>query len=124
MPRGAKPGEYRGGRKKGTKNRRTLEAEEIFKQTNFNPLRRMIEMVKNPETSEGNRTMLLRELSQYAYPKRKAVEHSGGLELNHGVAHIPTPVTEEDWPFTEATYAEHTNGASTNGHYTNGVGGE
>jgi len=38
-----------------------------------------------------------RDLMQYKYPKRKAVEHSGNVQVGTGVMLLQTPMDEEKW---------------------------
>ena len=107
-PKG-KPRPKNAGRKKGTPNKRSQEALEIFRQQNFNPLIRMIKQARETK-DESIRASLLRELAQYAYPKRKAIEHSGpdGGPIEFEVRAIDyfaaiTPVTEGPEPDSQAS---------------------
>jgi hypothetical protein len=65
------------GRRKGTKNKRTLVVEALFAAHDFNPIERMIELCQDPGVSLEIQAVLLKELAQYAHPKRKAIEHRG-----------------------------------------------
>jgi len=84
MPRGAKPGERRGGRAKGTKNRGTLEVEEKLRKLGCDPITGMA-LIAMGIDAQGNsidasidlKAKMLAELAQYILPKRKAVEHTG-----------------------------------------------
>jgi len=53
---------------------------------NYDPLREMIILAKDPSTSLDNRITLHKELAQYVSPKLKAVELtaevSGGIQVN------------------------------------------
>ena len=85
MPRGSKPGERRGGRAKGVKNKGTIEVEAILRRVGCNPIEGMAMMARglDPETKQPAvismeiRSKMHSELAQYVAPKRKAVEHSG-----------------------------------------------
>lgn len=80
MPAGAKPGERRGGREKGTPNRSKLTGltvAEIIASENFDPVIEMIRIAQNPEHSPELRGKMNAEIASYVYPKRKAVEHTG-----------------------------------------------
>lgn len=80
MSRGAKPGERRGGRQKGTPNKATVSVQEKLDKIGLDPIESMARLVKD-EMALGLECMdktlvkdLLKELAQYVAPKRKAVE--------------------------------------------------
>lgn len=88
--RGAKKGERRGGREKGTKNKRTVLFEtvrEACERKGYSPAETLIEIASNKKNDSGVRGRAAAELCSYLYPKRKAVEVSGPggspLEHNH-----------------------------------------
>ena len=68
------------GRKKGTPNKRSDSAAETLEQLGFNGLAEMYRMYSDPALPEMARVKLLAEMTQYQYPKRKALEHSGELK--------------------------------------------
>lgn len=77
--KGAKPGERRGGRVKGTPNKRTQEVIEKLAALDCDPIEGMATIAKEAYEARdfqlaGN---MYKELAQYVAPKRKAVEHSG-----------------------------------------------
>ena len=83
MPRGSSPGERRGGRKKGTPNKKTAKAAKTIQETieriGCDPLEAMLEIAIQAK-NEGDLQLSLsayKELAQYVAPKRKAVEVSG-----------------------------------------------
>jgi hypothetical protein len=76
-PKG-KPRHPATGRRKGTKNKHTLLVEALFAAYEFNPIERMIQLCNSSAVPLEIKAMLLKELAQYGWPKRKAVEHSGG----------------------------------------------
>ena len=61
-----------GGRKKGTPNRKTLSALEIFERLNFEPLSELILLIPKLEPSDQAKVFI--HLSSFIYPKRKAIE--------------------------------------------------
>lgn len=67
-----KPRHPNAGRKKGTPNKSSLPIEEVCRFHNCNPLEALIECMKDPE----QRFNAAKELMQYLYPKRKALEVS------------------------------------------------
>lgn len=88
--RGAKKGERRGGRQKGTLNKRTLlfeTAREACQARGYSPIETLIEIARNKKNEASVRGRAAAELCTYLYAKRKAVEHSGPggspIELSH-----------------------------------------
>jgi hypothetical protein len=82
MPRGSKPGERRGGRAKGTKNKRTEKVKKSIQETiekmGCDPLEAMLEIAIEAKKN-GDLSLSLsayKELAQYVAPKRKAIELS------------------------------------------------
>lgn len=71
---GAKKGERRGGRQKGTPNKRTADFFEAL--GDFNPLERLVEIANTTE-DESLAARVCETLLKYMYPQRKAVEVSG-----------------------------------------------
>ena len=79
---GSKPGERRGGRKKGTPNKRTVKTQEtvdkFLEGIGNRPLEAMQEIAEKA-IEIGDLSLALnayKELAQYVAPKRKAIEHS------------------------------------------------
>ena len=70
---GSKKGERRGGRQKGTPNKRTVEFIEAL--GNCNPLESLIEIVETTD-NEGLKASICLTLLKYLYPQRKAIEVS------------------------------------------------
>lgn len=88
--RGAAPGERRGGRKKGTPNKKTALVEEKLAEIGVDPLDIMARIAAGEtlggETPDiGMRKDAAKDLLQYTYPKRKAVEHSGNISLHEAM---------------------------------------
>ena len=66
-----------GGRKSGTPNKKTIAVQEQMEQLGFDPIESMIE-ISNQAMVDKNYALagqMAKELAQYVYPKRKAVEH-------------------------------------------------
>ena len=72
--------EKHGGRKAGTPNKRSQEALQIFGELEFCPLKKVIERLKKPGISDELYTSTCVKLLEFKFPKRKAIEHSIGLE--------------------------------------------
>jgi len=80
-----KKGNKTGGRSKGTKNKRTQEVIDILNRLDCSPIEGLaniatIAMEKQDYTLAGN---MYKELSQYVFPKRKALEVSA--EVSPGI---------------------------------------
>ena len=77
MPRGAKTGERRGGRQKGTPNKRTIAVAEKLAALGCDPIKQMGQIALDESVEVSLRVQVLKELCQYVAPKRKAVEVTG-----------------------------------------------
>jgi hypothetical protein len=77
MPRGAKAGERRGGRQKGTPNKRTIAVAEKLAALGCDPIKQMGQIALDESVEVSLRVQVLKELCQYVAPKRKAVEVTG-----------------------------------------------
>jgi hypothetical protein len=72
---GSKPGERRGGRKKGTPNKTSQKATEII-QEQCEPLKELVRLAKVAEGQGDYPTAIntYKELAKYCYSQRKAIE--------------------------------------------------
>ncbi len=81
MPRGSKPGERRGGIKKGTVHRKTAEFRatvlEKLREMNCDPIEGLAAIANDANTSIDCRAKILVELAQYVYPKLTRAEITG-----------------------------------------------
>lgn len=81
MKPGPKPGSAKtGGRGKGVPNKRSDSAAETLDALGFNGLAEMYRMWSDPSATEASRVKLIAEMTQYQFPKRKALEHSGEVK--------------------------------------------
>lgn len=66
-----------GGRKRGTPNKKTVAVQEQMDQLEFDPIESMIKICNQAMTDKNYALagQMAKELAQYVYPKRKAVEH-------------------------------------------------
>ena len=69
--------EKTGGRVAGTPNKRTLEALEVFGE--FCPLEEIIRKLNSPSIKQEIYLQTCIKLLEYKFPKRKAIEHSVGI---------------------------------------------
>lgn len=67
------------GRRKGTPNKKTQVLSEICEQEGIDPFRALLNMAAK-NSDDQIRLGALKEICQYLYPKRKALEHSGAIE--------------------------------------------
>jgi hypothetical protein len=77
MPRGSAPGGRRGGRKKGTPNRRTTEVTERLAALGCDPIEGMARLAMDQTKSPELCGRMFSELAGFVAPKRRAVEHTG-----------------------------------------------
>ena len=95
---GSKPGERRGGRKKGAANKRTADLVEQLEALNLDPVAELAAAL-HVAKSEGdlpNWINAAKALLPYLYPRRRAVDitsNAGPMQLviNTGVPTDPTP---------------------------------
>ena len=72
-----KPGhEKRGGRKKGTPNKKTQDLMAMCEARGINLFEAFLEIIEDVNADPNLRFSALKEAAQYVYPKRKAIEHS------------------------------------------------
>lgn len=76
--KGAKKGERRGGRIKGTPNKRTQDLIDLIqeKYPDFDPILSLIDISLNDDTPLDIKVTCLKEVAKYIHPQRKAVEVS------------------------------------------------
>jgi|SRR5215208_2309295 len=74
---GSKSGERRGGRCKGTPNKRTLAVAEKLAALGCDPIKQMGQIAMDERVEVSVRVQVLKELCQYVAPKRKALEVTG-----------------------------------------------
>lgn len=79
MPRGAAPGERRGGRKKGVPNKDKMATRESIEKLGCYPLHMIAEAALRYEKEGDFESMVhaCKELAPYMYAKLKSIEHTG-----------------------------------------------
>ena len=85
--RGARLGERRGGRRKGTPNKRTAalrKAIETFAIAGEQPLEVMLSVMRNPDLPPMLRFDAACKAAPYVHPKLAAVQHGGKVDLGLG----------------------------------------
>jgi hypothetical protein len=73
---GSKPGKRRGGRQRGSPNKRTLVVIERLAALRCDPIVGMACITMDEKAPPAIRARMYAELAQYIAPKRKALEHS------------------------------------------------
>lgn len=73
------------GRKKGTPNKMTQDLMKICEEEGVDPFRALLLVYKQAHIAD-TKLSALKEICQYVYPKRKAIEHSG--EINNPFEHM------------------------------------
>ena len=64
-----------GGRKRGTKNKKTLlSADELLLKLNINPIEKLINIASSDEASVEQQIRCWQEVAKYTYPKLKSQE--------------------------------------------------
>ena len=71
-------GRKTGGRTAGTLNRKTVEIVTRLEALGCDPVAGMTAIALNESNAPELRGRMFAELAQYLYPKRKAVQHTGG----------------------------------------------
>ena len=62
-----------GGRKKGSKNKKTLmAADAILIELNINPIEKLVEIAESSESSIERKIRCWQDVAKYAYPKPKS----------------------------------------------------
>jgi len=74
LARGAKPGERRGGRSKGTPNKATKIREELIAASNLTPLQYMLMVLESPEASDADRKWAAQNAAPYVHPRLSSIE--------------------------------------------------
>lgn len=77
MPRGAKPGERRGGRAKGTRNKKTEAQIEAVKEQGMTPLEYLTSVYQSDAVELSQRIDAAKAAAPYVHAKLASVELSG-----------------------------------------------
>ena len=77
-PLGSKPGEYRGGRKKGTPNKASIARQEAIAASGLTPLDYMLSVMRDEAAEPGARLDAAKAAAQYVHPKLQPVDGKTG----------------------------------------------
>lgn len=85
MPAGAKPGERRGGRAKGVRNKVTVARLNELKASGEVPLDYMLRIMRDPSAPNERRDQMAISAARFCHPTLASVEaqHSGNLLVTH-----------------------------------------
>jgi hypothetical protein len=89
MSRGSAQGERRGGRRKGTPNRRTAFARRVADmaaQSETTPLDYLLSLMRDVEAPVEQRLEAAKAAAPYVHPRLSAIEHGGSLGV-HQMSH-------------------------------------
>lgn len=75
-----------GGRQKGTPNRKTAETIAAVEAAGITPLDYLLLVMRDELKSSDVRLDAAKAAAPYVHPKLAAIEHSGGVTLNHETA--------------------------------------
>jgi len=75
--RGSKPGERRGGRKRGTPNKRSIAQVEAAEAGGVMPLEYLLSILRDPTESADRRMHAAMAAAPYCHARLKAIEHRG-----------------------------------------------
>ena len=100
---GSKPGERRGGRQKGTLNRKTAEQkaflQSIIGTPEGDPFLIVMGAIKSPETPPDIKLRLCIEMMPYVRPKLASIEQrDGGRSHEDRLAELQRMLAEDDTP--------------------------
>jgi len=98
MSRGSRPGERRGGRKKGTPNRITQDVKQVFEEV-AQALGGAARLLVWAQSDPLNERIFWSQIYPKLLPRSLKAEHSGpnGQPLNGGVLVVPATLSVEAW---------------------------
>jgi hypothetical protein len=82
--RGSKTGERRGGRQKGSLNKRTEEVRREAAEGGMLPLDYMLEVMRDKQEDPRRRDEMAKAAAPYVHPRLAAVDHSRSLDVSLG----------------------------------------
>lgn len=98
MRRGSKPGERRGGRKKGTPNKHQSIRQKALEQTDVNPLEYMLSVMGNVDNPPLMRLDAAKSAAPYVHARLQSVTLGGDpdnpLQHEHKVSRIEVVVVD------------------------------
>jgi hypothetical protein len=80
---GSKPGERRGGRKKGTPNKANAAREAEVKAAGITPLDYMLQVMRDDSLPQERRDEMAKAAAPYVHPKLAATTLDGKLTVSH-----------------------------------------
>ena len=84
-------------RPKGAKNKRTQEIQDRLAELDCDPIEGMVQIAKDPTSSQELKLQAFKELAQYTAPKRKAVAMTASVDGSISVDIVKfSDIDEED----------------------------
>src|SRR5260370_8597365 len=80
MPRGSQPGERRGGRQRGTPNKKTREFMESVAASGLVPLEYMLKILRDEKQPQEVRIEMAKAAAPFVHPRLAAMKGSGDKE--------------------------------------------
>ena len=84
--RGSKPGERRGGRRKGVPNKASAAKAEAIAASGLTPLDYMLSVMRDEANPSDMRLDAAHKAARFVHPALAAIEHSGGVAISHEAA--------------------------------------
>jgi hypothetical protein len=82
--RGSRPGERRGGRKKGSRNKRTRIIAEQARAEGITPLEYVLRIMRDEKADPRERFQAAVSALPYVHPRLAAIEHGGSVDIGYG----------------------------------------
>lgn len=83
MSRGAKPGERRGGRTKGTPNKKNQEMIQSVEESGLTPLEYLLSVMRDDNQDEATRRDAAKAAAPYIHPKLSASTIDANVNIDH-----------------------------------------
>lgn len=83
--RGSRPGERRGGRARGTPNRRTAELQDAVAATGETPLDFLLRMMRDEDQEEAKRIDCAKAAAPYVHARLNAIDLNGQVDASFTV---------------------------------------
>ena len=98
--RGSAPGERRGGRKKGTPNKRTALLHAAIERAGVTPLEYLLNILRDDKGDPALRFEAAKAAAPYVHPRLAQIESKSEVEITRSTV-SPEPMPADEW---ERTY--------------------
>lgn len=76
-------GKKTGGRKRGSKNKATIELEEAIADSGEMPKGYMLRVMRDPKAEPARRDAMAKAVAPYCHPHLASIQHSGEMTVRH-----------------------------------------